>query len=111
VYQAKEKGRNTYQFFHKNMDLLSIERRAIEENLRIAPEKKQEFILYYRPIVNLNSGIITGAEALVRWMHPKWGLVPPAHHLGVMIDAPHGDDGLNGPQEIRDGGGMCQRLY
>jgi predicted signal transduction protein with EAL and GGDEF domain len=76
MYQAKEKGRNNYQFFKSDMNVRAVERQVIEINLRVALER-QEFVLQYQPKVNLDTGMITGAEALLRWMHPKWGEVQP----------------------------------
>lgn len=82
MYHAKEKGRNNYQFFSNGMNVRAVERQVIETNLRRALEQ-QEFILYYQPKVNLKTGIITGAEALLRWMHPAWGMVLPGRFVTV----------------------------
>jgi EAL domain-containing protein (putative c-di-GMP-specific phosphodiesterase class I) len=62
-----------------------VERQSIEEGLRRALEQR-EFVLYYQPIINLTTGAITGAEALVRWAHPTRGLLPPAHFIPVAED-------------------------
>ncbi len=86
MYEAKEKGRNTYQFFNKNMDIIATDRRSIEDHLRIALEN-HEFVLHYQPIVNLDSGMITGAEALLRWTHPQWGVLPPARFVPIAEDS------------------------
>jgi diguanylate cyclase (GGDEF)-like protein/PAS domain S-box-containing protein len=85
MYQAKENGRQTYQFFKPDMNVRAVERQAIEESLRRALER-QEFTLYYQPKINLRTGKITGAEALLRWLHPVRGLVPPAQFIPVAED-------------------------
>jgi len=85
MYQAKENGRQSYQFFKSAMNVRAVERQSIEEGLRRALER-QEFALHYQPKVNLNTGQITGAEALLRWTHPIRGLVPPAQFIPVAED-------------------------
>lgn len=82
MYHAKEKGRNNYQFFSTSMNVRAVERQVIETNLRRALEY-QEFVLHYQPKVNLETGKITGAEALLRWMHPKWGMVLPGRFVAI----------------------------
>ena len=90
MYHAKGKGRNNYQFFKSEMNTRAVERLIIENNLRLALEK-QQFILYYQPKVNLNTGQITGVEALLRWQHDEWGevvpdiFVPVAEDTGLII--------------------------
>jgi diguanylate cyclase (GGDEF)-like protein len=65
MYQAKENGRQSYQFFKSSMNERAVERQSIEEGLRRALERK-EFTLHYQPKVSLKTGEITGAEALLR---------------------------------------------
>jgi EAL domain-containing protein (putative c-di-GMP-specific phosphodiesterase class I) len=82
MYDAKENGRNNYKFFKPEMNARAIERQALESGLRQAIER-EEFVLHYQPLMNLDSGTIIGAEALVRWRHPERGLVPPVEFIPV----------------------------
>lgn len=74
--RAKDEGRNNYCFFSSEMSVQLFERVLLERELRNAVEKS-EFLVYYQPQVNLETGKLTGAEALVRWKHPSIGIVPP----------------------------------
>jgi diguanylate cyclase len=85
MYQAKENGRQSYQFFKSSMNERAVERQSIEEGLRRALER-DEFTLNYQPKVNLMTGRITGAEALLRWTHPERGPVSPALFIPVAED-------------------------
>ena len=85
MYQAKENGRQGYQFFKPAMNVRAVERQAIEESLRRALER-QEFAVHYQPKISLTTGEITGAEALIRWRHPIRGLVPPGQFIPVAED-------------------------
>jgi diguanylate cyclase (GGDEF)-like protein/PAS domain S-box-containing protein len=80
MYRAKEEGKNTYQFFSNRMRAHSIERLALETNLRRALEL-QEFALHYQAKVNFRTGVITGVEALLRWQNPELGSVVPARFI------------------------------
>ncbi|WP_282876499.1 putative bifunctional diguanylate cyclase/phosphodiesterase [Pseudomonas peli] len=82
MYLAKEEGRNNYQFFRHEMNVHAVERQLIEAHLRTAMENS-EFILHYQPKIDLHSGRITSAEALIRWQHPAWGMVLPARFIPV----------------------------
>ncbi len=82
MYQAKKNGRNNYAFFNQEMNVRAIERQSIEADLRHALANN-ELVLYYQPKINLDTGKITGAEALLRWMHPKWGVMMPARFVPV----------------------------
>ena len=82
MYQAKENGRQSYQFFKPAMNVRAVERQSIEESLRRALERRG-FSLHYQPKINLRTGEITGAEALIRWTHPTRGPVPPAQFIPV----------------------------
>ena len=81
-YYAKEKGRNNFQFFKNDMNVRALERQAIETGLRHALERN-ELVLHYQPKVNLNTGLITGAEALVRWIHPDLGMIFPGRFVPI----------------------------
>jgi diguanylate cyclase (GGDEF)-like protein len=85
MYQAKENGPQSYQFFKPAMNVRAVERQSIEESLRRALER-QEFALHYQPKINLRTGAITGAEALIRWTHPSRGPVSPAQFIPVAED-------------------------
>ena len=85
MYQAKENGRQSYQFFKLAMNVRAVERQFIEEGLRRALER-QELTLHYQPKVDLMTGAITGAEALLRWTHPTRGLISPAEFIPVAED-------------------------
>jgi diguanylate cyclase (GGDEF)-like protein/PAS domain S-box-containing protein len=82
MYCAKESGRNNYQFFRHDMNVRAVERQVIETHLRQALERK-EFVLHYQPLINLDSGRITGVEALLRWIHPNWGIILPDRFIQV----------------------------
>jgi EAL domain-containing protein (putative c-di-GMP-specific phosphodiesterase class I) len=85
MYLAKENGRQSYQFFKPSMNVRTVERQSIEESLRRALERN-EFELHYQPKIDLKTGEITGAEALVRWTHPARGAVPPGEFIPVAED-------------------------
>jgi diguanylate cyclase (GGDEF)-like protein/PAS domain S-box-containing protein len=85
MYQAKENGRQSYQFFRPAMTVRAVERQSIEENLRRALER-HEFTLHYQPKIRLRTGEISGAEALLRWTHPVRGPVSPAQFIPVAED-------------------------
>ena len=80
--QAKELGRNNYQFCSPNLTEVAQARFRIATDLRLALERN-EFRLYFQPFVNMESGLLVGAEALVRWQHPVTGLMAPGHFLPV----------------------------
>ena len=86
MYQAKANGRNNYQFFTQEMNAGAIERQSLEGELRCALER-EEFVLHYQPKMNLETGAIIGAEALIRWVHPDRGLVSPAQFIPIAEDS------------------------
>lgn len=76
MYEAKAAGRRTYKFFTSDMNLAAQEKMALESELRAAIER-EEFGIRFQPIIDLNTGEISGTEALVRWNHPSRGLITP----------------------------------
>lgn len=90
MYRAKEKGRNNFQFFTSDMNERAHEALFLENNLRKAIDNR-ELALHYQPQVEISSGKTTGMEALVRWHHPKHGVIPPnkfipmAEETGLII--------------------------
>ena len=82
LYRGKSEGRNVYRFFEPGMDALMRERRALELDLEAALSKR-EFELDFQPILNIGSGEIVGAEALMRWRSPSRGLVSPENFIAA----------------------------
>ena len=82
MYRAKAEGRGQYAFYEERMNALALDRAGLELDLRHALSNN-ELMLYYQPQIDLRSGQIVGAEALVRWKHPKRGFVLPADFIGV----------------------------
>jgi len=82
MYQAKKNGRNKYQAFTPDMNVRAVARQAVEQALYHALEHR-EFVLYYQPKVNLDTGAITGAEALIRLQLADRRLLPPAKFVGI----------------------------
>lgn len=82
MYKAKELGRNTFQFYAADMNTATLERLMMESSLRRALRSK-EFVLHYQPLVSLQSGLIIGVEALLRWQHPDLGLIMPDRFIQV----------------------------
>jgi diguanylate cyclase (GGDEF)-like protein/PAS domain S-box-containing protein len=82
MYHAKEAGRNNYQFYTGDMNARALEALALENRLRHALERR-ELLLYFQPQVDLWSGRIIGAEALLRWQQPELGLVPPGKFIPI----------------------------
>jgi diguanylate cyclase (GGDEF)-like protein/PAS domain S-box-containing protein len=85
MYQAKENGRQNCQFFEPAMNIRVVERQSVEADLRSAL-KGYEFKLQYQPKIDLGTGAITGAEALLRWNHPTRGPISPARFIPVAED-------------------------
>ncbi len=80
MYAAKSRGKNRYEIFQPSMHVAALERLELKEDLQRAIERR-ELVLHYQPIVELETQQITGAEALVRWNHPRRGLVSPADFI------------------------------
>jgi diguanylate cyclase (GGDEF)-like protein/PAS domain S-box-containing protein len=85
MYQAKQAGKNRYHLFDVEHDTAVKTQREEIARLRQALET-QEFVLHYQPKVNMRTGQVIGAEALIRWNHPQRGLLPPAAFLPTMHD-------------------------
>ena len=86
MYRAKSEGRARHEVFDSAMHARAVSLLKIENELRQAIER-EEFRVYYMPIVSLATGRIDGFEALVRWMHPERGIIPPFDFMGVAEDA------------------------
>jgi diguanylate cyclase (GGDEF)-like protein/PAS domain S-box-containing protein len=87
MYQAKLTGRNRYHNFDPSEDLNARSRHENLEHIRKALAARQ-FVLHYQPKVNMRTGKVVGAEALVRWQHPERGLLPPGMFLPIIEDHP-----------------------
>lgn len=80
MYNAKREGPNCYSFYKIDMNARAVEMLELEKDLRYALENN-EFVLHYQPMVDMKSNTIIGMEALIRWIHPKKGLIPPLHFI------------------------------
>jgi len=87
MYQAKLAGKNRYHIFDPDQDRNARGHHESIERIRLALEAR-EFVLLYQPKVNMRTGAVVGAEALIRWQHPERGLLPPALFLPVIEDHP-----------------------
>ena len=85
LYRAKEAGRGTFAFFEESLNEQAQQRRQLEADLRLAIERG-EFELFYQPLFDLEQNCICSFEALLRWRHPKRGLVSPAEFVPVAED-------------------------
>lgn len=84
MYRAKQEGRNGYQFYLPQMNERLMERLRLEAGLRGALDRR-EFVLHYQPKIQLDTGMISGFEALLRWQH-EGRLVPPAEFIPILED-------------------------
>jgi diguanylate cyclase (GGDEF)-like protein/PAS domain S-box-containing protein len=80
MYAAKQAGRNRCVVYEATMHAVALERATLERTLRAAVHR-DELVLHYQPTVELADGHVTGVEALIRWQHPEFGLVPPARFI------------------------------
>ncbi|MGY4533703.1 diguanylate cyclase (GGDEF)-like protein/PAS domain S-box-containing protein [Pseudomonas sp. TE3786] len=91
MYHAKERGKNNFQFYQAAMNATALERLELESDLRHALDQ-QQFVLYYQPQFSANGQRLIGAEALLRWQHPRRGLIAPnefipvLEELGLVVD-------------------------
>jgi diguanylate cyclase (GGDEF)-like protein/PAS domain S-box-containing protein len=83
MYRAKDRGRNNFQFYTPEMNRRTREMLSMEGDLRRALDR-DEFVLHFQPKVSLQTGRITGVEALLRWRHPQRGLVPPGEFIPLL---------------------------
>lgn len=86
LYRAKDMGRNNYQFYLSGATVLARERLDLENSLRYAVDRRQ-LVLYYQPKWDFHLRAITGAEALIRWNHPQFGLLSPARFIPIAEDS------------------------
>ena len=86
MYYAKEKGRNNYQFFSSGMNARAQERLSMENFLRLAL-KRGELVLHYQPRMRIAGAQLVAAEALIRWQHPRRGLLDPAEFIDIAEDS------------------------
>jgi len=82
MYHAKAKGRNNYQFYMREMNSRAVQRMVVENSLRRAL-KNEEFELHYQPKINISSGQMSSAEALIRWRDPDLGMVYPGQFVPI----------------------------
>jgi diguanylate cyclase (GGDEF)-like protein len=82
MYRAKDQGRDNYQLYAPAMNARALERLALENMLRKALSHR-DFVLFYQPVVDINSKNVVGVEALIRWKHPELGLLSPAHFISA----------------------------
>ena len=85
MYQAKENGRNNYRFYTTELTQSAFDRLLMETELRTAI-KDNQLLLYYQPQFSILSGKMTGTEALLRWKHPRMGVIPPAQFIPLAED-------------------------
>ncbi len=83
MYQAKEHGKNKYQFYSAEMNANAIAHLTLEAELRHALEHN-EFLLHYQPQIDIRTGRLVGFESLIRWQHPEKGLVPPGKFIPLL---------------------------
>ncbi|SGY85339.1 PAS:GGDEF [Moritella viscosa] len=83
MYQAKLAGKNRFHLFNPEHDQLTIKKHLQLDEIQQALSNN-EFVLYYQPKINMKSGEVFGAEALIRWLHPEKGLIPPLEFLPII---------------------------
>lgn len=88
MYEAKNAGRSTYRFYHEQMNIDAVEQHQMLSGLAKALERR-EFVLHFQPQIDLASGMVIGAEALIRWQHPERGLIGPENFIALAEDSGH----------------------
>ncbi len=83
MYEAKKRGGGRFQYFSESLNTKLAQREELELGLRHALVR-DEFLLHYQPRIDLASGRLIGLEALLRWQHPRFGLLPPARFLPIL---------------------------
>ena len=108
MYHAKNTGRNRVGFYRPDMEAPAVKRSSIESELRSALDAG-EFELFYQPTIDLETGAISGAEALMRWRHPSRGLVPPdqVHSRGRSVGVDHSDGAVGAARGVPAGQGVA----
>ncbi|MBD8187888.1 EAL domain-containing protein [Pseudomonas viridiflava] len=86
LYRAKDSGRNTAQFFHSSMQKAVSQRLRMENDLRLALTRN-EFHLHFQAQVDCRNQTLTGAEALLRWQHPDYGVLPPTQFVQILEES------------------------
>ncbi|MHB0999271.1 MAG: putative bifunctional diguanylate cyclase/phosphodiesterase [Armatimonadota bacterium] len=82
MYKAKEYGGNTYYYYEEAINTATVQQMKLQNSLRKAVER-EEFVLHYQPVTDIETGTILGAEALVRWHHPELGLLSPSQFIAL----------------------------
>jgi diguanylate cyclase len=82
MYRAKEKGKNTYEFYYNESETLNFDHLSLEKDLRKSMAN-DDFELFYQPQINSKTGKVVSVEALIRWHHPEKGLIPPAKFIPI----------------------------
>jgi diguanylate cyclase (GGDEF)-like protein len=85
MYAAKDKGKNQYQFYASEMDETSSQKMNVETMMHRALDN-HEFELYYQPKIHIETGVLTGLEALIRWRHPEKGWIAPIDFIPIAED-------------------------
>jgi len=83
MYEAKKRGGGRFQYFSQSLNTKLVQREELEVGLRHALVR-DEFVLHYQPRIDISTGRLTGLEALLRWQHPRFGLLPPARFLPIL---------------------------
>lgn len=83
MYRAKDAGRNTYRVYLASMESQAYSRFSLEQDLRLAVREREQFHMVYQPQVDVQTNQVVGAEALIRWRHPKLGMVPPDEFIPI----------------------------
>lgn len=80
IYHSKQNGKDCFSFYDAQMNQMALQRLKLERDLRHAIEREQ-LVLMYQPKIDLQTGFLTGTEALIRWQHPSLGLLPPSEFI------------------------------